>query len=103
MLNILNFKLNNFYLLDTKIEQWNNKSHDKNQIGVYFFVSKERFNGIYLDNKNINILLYVIDKTIFKLIKSYFDLYSADLKKLKKFVIYKNWKDYRKIKFWLVN
>nr|YP_005351166.1 ribosomal protein subunit 3 [Peltigera malacea]AEK48294.1 ribosomal protein subunit 3 [Peltigera malacea] len=84
MLNIFNLKLNNSNFFVTKKEKIDNKSNDRGQTRHYPPANREWFNSIYAYNKNTSKLLHVADKAILILIKSYFNLYSADLEKTKK-------------------
>lgn len=84
LLNIFNLKLNNSNYFIIKKKKIENKRNDRGQTIYYFFVSRESFNSIYDYNQNTNKLLYVADKAIFKLIKSYFNLYSVNLQNTEK-------------------
>ena len=82
-LNIFNKKLNKFDLnnrnLKGKVED-NFAGKPKH----YPPANKEWFNSVYTYNKNSNKLLPVSDKVVYKLLKSYFNLYSHDIEKRRK-------------------
>ncbi len=78
MLNIFNLKLKNSNF-SFKKENTDYKGNDIGQTRHYPPANKEWFNSIYAYNKNTTKLLPVADKSILKLIKSYFNLYSGKL------------------------
>ena len=79
-LNVFNIKLKKINLNDRDIkEKVNNNFAGKAK--HYPPVNKEWFNSVYTYNKNSNKSLPVSDKIIYKLMKSYFNLYSHKLEK----------------------
>ena len=79
-LNVFNIKLKKTNLNDRDIkEKVNNNFAGKAK--HYPPANKEWFNSVYTYNKNSNKSLPVSDKVIYKLMKSYFNLYSHKLEK----------------------
>ena len=76
MLNIFNQKLNK-----AKAIKFKKEGNDLGQTRHYPPASKEWFNSIYAYNKSTSKLLPIADRVIFKLIKSYFNLYSRKLER----------------------
>lgn len=77
MLNILNLKKKEYNNTDKLVSNVNEYS----EVRHYPPANKEWFNSIYSYNKDTSKLLPSADKVIFKLIKSYFNLYSKGLEK----------------------
>ena len=80
MLNILNLKKNKIHLKPTKIaidERANSEAPNRH----YPTANQDWFNSIYAYNKNTPRLLPVASKTIVRLFKSYFNMYSKMLEK----------------------
>ena len=77
MLNLINLKLKK----NNKPIKVDYKGNELGQTKHFPPASKEWFNSIYAYNKNTPKLLPIADKVITKLIKSYFNLYSARLEK----------------------
>ena len=79
-LNVFNIKLKKINLNNRDIEEKLNNNF-AGKAKHYPPANKEWFNSVYTYNKNSNKLLPVSDKVIYKLMKSYFNLYSLKLEK----------------------